>query len=197
MSKSTIRASTWSITINNPIAADEENIALARQKGWVVEGQLEKGENGTPHYQLMVKTPQIRFSAIKKQFPRAHIEVARNPTALEQYVHKEETREGELSTSNEMYPSMSKVWEMFYLYTLDLTVDEYGRLRRCPLVIFDAFIRSKIEEGYYLESIGVNPQTRSSVTHYWESILVREERKVTQRQKTDRQTDESSVSSIE
>lgn len=47
----------WSLTINNPNPSDEENIATARQRGWVVEGQVEAGEqNGTPHYQLMVNT---------------------------------------------------------------------------------------------------------------------------------------------
>lgn len=40
----------WSITINNPREDDEENIAVARQRGWIVEGQKEVGENGTPHY---------------------------------------------------------------------------------------------------------------------------------------------------
>ena len=61
------RATCWSITINNPLPADDENIARAKQRsGWKVEGQLEKGENGTPHYQLMVKTPQIRFDPLRK-----------------------------------------------------------------------------------------------------------------------------------
>lgn len=34
----TLRASCWSLTINNPTAADEEQINLARQRGWKVEG---------------------------------------------------------------------------------------------------------------------------------------------------------------
>lgn len=100
------RATNWSVTINNPIKADEENINLARQKGWMVEGQLEKGDNGTPHYQLIVKTPQMRFSALKKAFPRAHIEVAKNVKALETYVKKDETRIGQLPDASEFYPSL-------------------------------------------------------------------------------------------
>lgn len=188
MSDSTRRASHWSVTINNPTPADDEAIALARQKGWTVEGQLEKGEEGTPHYQLYVKTPQVRFSAIKSMFARAHIEVARDPNALKQYVKKEETRESTLAVSSEMYPSMSKVWEMFYQYICAHPDETREKLIRNPLSVWDRFIRSKIEEGYYMESIGVNPQSRSSVTHYWESILIREERKVTP-QTEDRQTD--------
>lgn len=112
----TERHSIWSITINNPTSADEEEIARARQKGWKVEGQLEKGENGTAHYQLMVSTGQVRFSAVKKAFTRAHIEPARNPQALKQYVEKEDTRIGELATANEFYPSLSKFWKLVYQY---------------------------------------------------------------------------------
>jgi len=108
------RATCWSVTINNPLPADDENIALAKQKsGWKVEGQLEKGENGTPHYQLMVKTPQTRFGSIKKAFPRAHIEPARDIKALSKYVSKEETRIGTLPL-NDKYPSLTVLWDLFY-----------------------------------------------------------------------------------
>ena len=72
MSESTKRSTCWSVTINNPTADDEECIALARQVNWTVEGQLEKGVEGTLHCQLMVKTPQVRFSALKKMFPSAY-----------------------------------------------------------------------------------------------------------------------------
>ena len=91
---STSRSNIWSLTINNPTADDEECIQLARQKGWKVEGQKEVGKEGTPHYQLMLKTPQVRFSAVKKLFPRAHIEIARNATALAQYVTKKTQGQG-------------------------------------------------------------------------------------------------------
>lgn len=61
---------------------------------WVkdAQGQLEQGENGTPHIQGLLKTESVRFSAVKKLLPRAHIEKARNTFALVQYVAKEETR---------------------------------------------------------------------------------------------------------
>lgn len=180
------RASSWSVTINNPTASDEENIQLARQKGWKVEGQLEKGKEGTPHYQLLVKTPQVRFSALKKAFPRAHIEVCRNVVALEQYVHKEETREGELASTNEMYPSLQKVWDMMadYIDMNRLTQKWYDSDPDGRLVIFDQFIGYIIEEGYVVESIGANPQTRSMVKLYGEKIYIR-----SLRRQTDRQTD--------
>lgn len=109
------RATCWSLTINNPTEDDDECIARARQKGWKVDGQPEKGEKDrTRHYQLILKTPQVRFSAVKKAFPRAHIQIARNPAALEQYCHKEETRDGELPSSSDKYPSLSKFWMLVY-----------------------------------------------------------------------------------
>jgi len=92
MSLTTIRSTCWSLTINNPTKDDVEQINLARQRGWKVEGQLEKGLEGTQHYQLRLMTPQVRFSSVKKAFPRAHIEVARDPIALGKYVTKEATK---------------------------------------------------------------------------------------------------------
>ena len=61
---------------------------------WVKEvtGQLEKGEEGTLHIQGMVRTQSVRFAALKKALPRAHIEIARCPAALAKYVSKVETR---------------------------------------------------------------------------------------------------------
>jgi len=192
------RATAWSVTINNPTQSDEENIALARQKGWKVEGQLERGASGTPHYQLIVKTPQVRFSAVHKQFPRAHIEQARNVTALQQYVHKQETREGELSTSQEKYPSMSKTWDLFYQWIeerkllfsmLSWDGDEF-------LKHFDSCMEDLIIDGYYVESMAVNPAVRSAVKKFGYAIIQRSQNQInsqTTQTKTDRQTDEKNV----
>lgn len=196
------RASCWSVTINNPIKADEENINIARQKGWTVEGQMEKGENGTEHYQLVVKTPQVRFSALKKAFPRAHIEVARNSTALELYCKKEETRIQELKPST-AYVSQAQVWAWFGIEYDDNLEKSFSQtnaelMRQSDgernLTIFDKMINKKIREGFYVELIGTNPQIRSCIKNYGPSIANRER---TLRQKTDRQTDDNLVPSIE
>lgn len=183
---STDRGTCWSVTINNPIKADEENIALARQAGWKVEGQLERGENGTPHYQLMVLTGQVRFSAVKKRFPRAHIELARNPEALSKYVKKDQTREAELTEANEFYPSYSKV-STFFAEECQLYIDKYDSLPNEKLLeIFDQMVDKKIREGYYLENIAVNPQIRSAIKKFGKAIF----RRWSNRQ-TDRQTPET------
>lgn len=180
------RSAVWSVTINNPTSADEEDIALARQKGWRVDGQLEKGENGTPHYQLIVKSGQQRFSALKKAFPRAHIEPARDVVALEKYVKKEETREGELPTTSEMYPSQQKMWDMFTEYVMTFRGQHNDWGEEIWLKQFKRFIAKAIEDGYVVENMAVNPQTLSIVKTYGENIVNR-----SLRRQTDRQTDKS------
>jgi len=202
------RATCWSVTINNPIKADEDNISLARQKGWKVDGQKEVGKEGTPHYQLVVKTPQVRFSALKKAFPRSHIEKARNVTALEQYVVKEETRVGELPTSDK-FPSLQQVWEMFYMYCISKNYidlcnyyfrkwhrEETGT--RESLEIFDEFCDVYIRKGYVLGPIACNPSVRSNVKKFALAELESAyNRKTLADRQTDRQTEESSeVNSI-
>lgn len=180
----------WSLTINNPTDADEENIAQARQKGWKVEGQREVGENGTPHYQILLKTGQVRFSAVKKIFPRAHIEPARNPTALQQYVHKLETRDGELKEDNEMYPSLSKFWSLVFDYwqrydkeALDNAKLQEGIFElydgrdindpKVRLSMLDEASEYLIRQGYHVEGIAVNPSTRSAASRFLTAIFKR------------------------
>lgn len=84
----------WSITLNNPTAEELKVWETATTHHWVKEviGQIERGEAGTEHIQGMLKTVAVRFAQVKKLFPRAHIEVARNTAALQQYVQKDDTR---------------------------------------------------------------------------------------------------------
>lgn len=184
------RATCWSVTINNPTASDEDNIAKAKQKsGWKVSGQLEEGENGTRHYQLMVKTPQTRFSALKSAFPRAHIEVARNAKALAEYVVKEDTRIAELPKDNDKFPTMERFYDLFFsFYTTERNnIDSVGiETPDNRLQTLDSFVAYQIEQGSFIESFGVNPQVRSSVKKYLPSIFKRCQK--LHRQKTDRQT---------
>lgn len=177
---STERATCWSVTINNFNQDDLEQIALARQKGWKVDGQPEKGELGTPHLQLAVRTPQVRFSQVKKTFPRAHIEVARNPDALAKYVVKSETRIGGLSISQERYPSLSKFWKLIYEELADecggppeddIPWDKYDDKK--ILSYLDNATRALIFKGYYVESHATNPAVRSSFLKFHAAILSR------------------------
>lgn len=182
------RATCWSVTINNPTKTDDDNIAMVKQKsGWAVYGQKEVGANGTEHYQLMVTTPQVRFTAVKKAFPRAHIEIARDRKALTKYVNKEETRTGALPTDTK-YPSQQKLWDMFAEW-LDDKGSWWDWDGEKALTQFDRFICAKIDEGYIVETIAVNPQTRSCVKNYFVPIIQRSN----VRRQTDRQTDEKNV----
>lgn len=198
------RSTAWSITINNPTSTDEEQISIARQKGWKVEGQLEQGTEGTPHYQLLVRTPQVRFSAVKKAFPRGHIEVARNVQALQNYVIKEDTRLQSLPVAQDKYPSMSKLWDLVYEYLSahnDDCWNEDGTLfvsgskeKRENLLTdwFDDAINYLIRQGYYVESMAVNPQVRSAWSKYAKSLMIRSATSVDNRQ-TDNLALEQSV----
>jgi len=187
------RATAWSLTINNPTPADEEGIALARQKGWKVEGQLEKGKDGTPHYQLLVKTPQVRFSALKKAFPRAHVEVARNVQALQQYVTKEDTRQSHLPTTQEKYPSLSRYWELITQWIND----EYPYIMcdtmPITLSLLDKASYALIYQGYHVEGIATNPSTRSAWKLYGEAIMMRAHNSQTDRQTDTRSDAEQSI----
>nr|WAE42355.1 MAG: replication associated protein [Cressdnaviricota sp.] len=88
------RGNYWSVTFFN----GEQNGSLPAK--WKLEGQLEIAPaTGKEHYQGMLHTPQVRFSAIKKAFPKAHIELARDPEALQQYVHKKATRKTDKEVS--------------------------------------------------------------------------------------------------
>jgi len=88
------RATCWSIT--QQVSSTEEAQSFMSQQvppGWRLTGQVEEAPTtGKLHLQLMLKTPQVRFSAVKSQFPQAHIEVARDRRALATYVQKAETR---------------------------------------------------------------------------------------------------------
>jgi len=212
---STTRSNHWSLTINNPETSDYEAIDRARQKGWKVTGQLEKGANGTPHYQLHLQTPQIRFSAVKKAFPRAHIEVARNVQALETYVNKEETRVGSLPSSQEMYPSLSKFWRLVYVRVVrrnwismcdqdtwwkeafdDLGFPrDFGDARGHRLkelqeemaeAVLETIVRELIQEGFHVESFYSPPNRFVFKKFHW-AILTRAERE--EQAQTSRQTD--------
>jgi len=171
------RGTCWSVTCNlATVTKDrvEDCITNARYSGWGIEGQIEKGESGTEHYQLCVKTPQVRFSAVKKMFPTAHIELARNPRALQAYVHKEETRVEEVKKVEVTFLTYPQVRNQFFAwvrreYHHGAALDHDGRLR-----LWDTFIGLSIQEGMECDLIGMNPQNRACVAKYWRSYLDRQ-----------------------
>lgn len=154
-------------------------------------GQLEQGEQGTRHYQLCVRTPQVRFSALKKRFPTAHIEVARSVPALMAYVEKSESRVAKLADTSDKYPSLSRFWILVSQELNDGTKDglNYDSLeeeriefftsenqkmwKKKPLHFLDYATRILIKKGYHVEGIGANPNTRSQWNLFGEELILR------------------------
>lgn len=192
------RATRWSLTIWLPpyteaTAKEMVERAVARNPKWSVEGQMEKGKNseGKLHYQLMVKTPQVRHSALRKEFPSCHIEEARNSKALQNYVHKDDTRVAEFKTVTGNFIKWETLRSKFYewlVQTEDVAVGGY-RHDHERLAKWDEFIGLSIEEGIECDLMGVNPQYRSCIVRYWDSYLRRHVSQDRQTFVDERQTD--------
>lgn len=176
------RASCWSITINNPT----EGEVKCDQPGWTLTGQYEEGAEGTRHFQGMLKTPQIRFAAVKRVFPRAHIEAARNKQALEAYVHKSETRVAEYSGSSvpnmfQFQDTIASDWNQEE-FSRRISNEVYARtykhdINEMALVYVDELVATRIEQGGRgLEFIAINPMWRSSWKKFWRNIITRNAR---------------------
>lgn len=187
----TKRGTIWSVTINNPT---KEEVECTLPPGWALEGQYEKGAEGTTHFQGLLKTTQVRFSAVKRQFPRAHIELARNERALKEYVHKEETRVGEFTpirTPNifEVQTSICVLWDNIeYEDIRDRLADIHKK--DAIMLYVDALVDRMIRNGARgIEFISINPMWRSSWSRHAHAILRRHKKHPTTPVETDRQTD--------
>jgi len=169
------RASCWSITINNPTEAETQ----CEVPGWKLTGQFEQGKEGTKHFQGMLRTPQVRFTAVKKQFPRAHIEVARDAKALSKYVHKDETRVDVYTPSDipsifQYQTQIAKAWRQEEWKGMIENVLE-GKMDEMAMNYVDMLVRRDIEAGKKgCEWIAINPMWRSSWKKFWRSIIKRD-----------------------
>jgi len=160
--------------VNNPTEEDLK----CEMPGWKLSGQYEEGEEGTRHFQGMLTTPQVRFSAVKRVFPRAHIEVARNKKALEKYTTKEDTRVGAFEPTGvptifEYQRKVSQVWDkQKFEECLSLFKDKSDD--EVALIYVDSLCANMIAEGAVgLEFIAINPMWRSSWKRFYRSIITR------------------------
>jgi len=176
----TERASCWSITINNPNVEEYERVL---PPSWKLQGQLEKGAEGTLHYQGMLKTPQVRFSAVKKEFPRAHIEVARSAAALQQYVNKEDTRVASVRSIPTLFEYQTQIAEKWnerdFQQRWELRCKSTGKevpdVNDTAMGYLDSLVAQDIESGMRgVEFISINPLWRSSWLRFWRSIINRQ-----------------------
>lgn len=205
-------SSNWSVTYwfnteNSPSKEKvDEYIERARQAGYIINGQVEKAPTtGNLHYQLQVKTPWTRKSAVKKMLPTAWIEKTKKSVALQQYVKKEETRVAPLLDADDKYPTTNKLWELIYR-EYDVT-EKHGwdqnlwaeggevqlfdeaaqrQLEKDPLAFFDQMMGKLIRRGYYVDIMACNPAIRSFWKKFWRDILYRSRETVRQ---TDRQAE--------
>lgn len=96
MDDTTVRASWWSLTLNNPTDDDRTKVHNNPPR-WLrsIKGQDEIGkETGTVHLQMVINTDQVRFSSIKEWLSKAHIKPALtkdHKANLMNYVHKQDT----------------------------------------------------------------------------------------------------------
>jgi len=192
----TERHSNWSITINNPTEAE----TTVNIPGWKLEGQFEVGKEGTRHFQGYLRTPQCRFSAIKKALPRAHIEPAKNVAALKKYVHKEESRvdvytPGSVPTIFEYQETVASAWNNDEWAQLSQNVLEEN-IDDLAMLYLDTLVKRDIEAGKRgCEWIAINPMWRSSWKKFWRSIIKRHARSQTLR--TEEASEEADASSEE
>lgn len=206
----TTRGTYWGPCTQYNIKSFGDQMAVAEQRGWKVDGQLEKcPTTGREHYQFYVKTPQVRESEVRKVFQGAHTELSRNKKAVENYCHKEKTREGELPVLSDKYPNQDKLLDMFVHWVKNVDpacrswrYDVEGHIKPISgqtwLIKFDEYINYAIRQGYRVESLAVNPAIRAIVKNYMESIFQRHLKEQSERRcleidrELDRQTDSQS-----
>jgi len=175
------RATCWSIT--QQIDSEEEGrVFMAQQTppGWRLTGQIEKAPTtGKLHLQLLLKTPQVRFSAVKKQFSQAHIEVARDEWALTKYVEKEESRVRSVE-----HTATPTVWDFNTMVLDKWDCKEFEKFASVQywqeakddmaMLYIDKLIGDMIVSGVRgAEYMGVNPMIRSSWKKFWKQMVFR------------------------
>lgn len=189
----TERSRYWSITINNPTPQD---LAPVFPSGWEMFGQIEEGKEGTRHYQGMLHTPQVRFTAVKKVLTRAHIEIARNKDALAKYVKKEDTRVEEVNTIKSEIPSLfgylhevAAAWDDEEFQ--GMRVDDGEKMEDVAFRYVNILVSRDIESGRQgLEYIAINPMWVKAWRTFWHA-LVKRERSYPQHETQDRQDNET------
>ena len=194
MSLKDMKTTKWSIThwlTEGRTLESLQQLVQNMPNDWAIEGQIEQGKiDDKLHGQLFLKTPQTRGTRIAKFFPHSHIEEARNKFALQNYVHKEETRVGEFKTVENRSPQWSVVCDKFYDWLI-IKTDYASQIRQDDekLALWDEFIGLSIEEGMRVDIIGVNPQYRSCIMRYWTNYIKLAYSRQTSIDKIDRQTE--------
>jgi len=164
----------YSVVINNPTDTDKAQIDAAQQAGWRVVGQLEQGDNGTPHYQLCVTAP-VEWKTMKSHFTRANIQEAEDPEALEKYCQKKKTRVVNLTAPLTTHPKKQDTYNSsdFYNAVFKEAYAQNGEdtddliNKDNNLLTYDAAVNQMIlENGYHIAVRATRPDVRSAYRKY-------------------------------
>lgn len=187
-----MKTNKWCITYWLTDGRTVEDLELITQQmpaNWSLEGQIEQGVDSQQklHAQLFLKTEQTRGTKIAKYFKNCYINEAKNPFALQNYVHKEDTRVAELKTVENRSPQWSVVCDKFFDWVVENDLQGTSFMSsESPfdqrLRTWDDFIGQSIREGMRVEVIGVNPQYRACVSRYWDSFVYQAARRQIDRQ---------------
>jgi len=140
---------------------------------------MERGEEGTLHYQGCLSTPQVRFSAVKNYLPRAHIEKARKPEAVKNYSHKPDTRVAEVPSysSATVFSLSDKVLAKWDDDRFKDYCDMYPKKLPKDLIpgMVDIIVHGMIAEGEAggIEYVAINPMWRSAWLRFGEAMIQR------------------------
>jgi len=195
------RGSGWSITIFDDAYKDATLPAK-----WTLVGQMEKcPETGTIHFQGMLNTPQVRFSAVKRVFPKAHIELAKNKIGLVKYVKKEDTRIQSIPDRSSDIPTL---WDYsdklataydedeFLSFQDKYTDQEICKLSKNDMLLeyIDTLVCKDIERGQKgIEFICINPMFRSAWKRYGTSMVSRSKTSAVQKTFSARSIDDAAT----
>ena len=151
------RNSYWSLTLFN------DEWKKFQHPTWTLEGQEELcPETGKLHYQGMLHTGQVRWSAVKKVFPQAHIEPARDPVALQKYVHKTATRAPSAKASRVMNRDkfFADVFEFAYDTDADHLEEDVKADKNCTFLM--EIVENMLDSGgdWSYSYMAINPQTK-------------------------------------
>lgn len=187
------RGTLWQITIFNyrdVEVTDEESanriMAMQLPPGWKLYGQLERcPKSDRLHIQGHVKTPQVRWSAVQKEFRGCHFELAKNKQALMNYDKKSDTRVAELVVAD----GIPTLWDYSRMVAEDFPFEEYQqRIRDLPakeqtgdeyskirMQIVDEVVSRHIRDGRRgCEFIATNPLFRSAWKRFGSAMLDRD-----------------------
>lgn len=138
-------------------------------------------KTGRYHYQAMLKTPQVRKTAVIKAMAKAHVEkVYKSDAALENYVQKSDTRVASIDSGTptvNIYEYQSIIAKKWRDDTYRKWQAQFPRKDKddVAMLYLDSLVATDISEGRRgAEWHATNPLWRSAWKKFWREIIDRE-----------------------